>query len=243
MIPENHPRYHSLIVREQLVRCAKEGIVTLEGLTAHGRGEAFDYLMGEQTSPSALQAEKIAAALLLTADHPVISVNGNTAALAARMIAGLQMASRASVEVNLFHRTDERITKITRLLEEQGVRVLKGEAKRLLPLLHERALCLPGGIGSADVILVPLEDGDRCQALHSLGKKVITIDLNPLSRTAQSADLTIVDEVTRALPLITTFCRELDQEEAKTLSTGYDNKIIRKAALDEIIRRLTHALD
>jgi phosphopantothenate synthetase len=49
--------------------------------------------------------------------------------------------------------------------------------------------------------------------------------------------------VTRALPLITTFCRELDQEEAKTLSTGYDNKIIRKAALDEIIRRLTHALD
>jgi 4-phosphopantoate--beta-alanine ligase len=243
MIPENHPRYHSLIVREQLVLCAKEGIVTLEGLTAHGRGEAFDYLIGEQTSPAALQAERIAAALLLTADHPVISVNGNTAALAAGMIAGLQEASGASVEVNLFHRTDERITKITRLLEEQGVRVLKGEAKRLLPLLHDRALCLSDGIGSADVILVPLEDGDRCQALHSLGKKVIAIDLNPLSRTAQSADLTIVDEVTRALPLITTFCRELDQEEAKTLSTGYDNKIIRKAALDEIIRRLTHALD
>jgi 4-phosphopantoate--beta-alanine ligase len=243
MIPENHPRYQSLIVREQLVRCAKEGIVTLEGLTAHGRGEAFDYLMGEQTSPAALQAERIAAALLLTADHPVISVNGNTAALAAGMIAGLQEASGASVEVNLFHRTDERITRITRLLEEQGVRVLKGEAKRLLPLLHDRALCLPRGIGSADVILVPLEDGDRCQALHSLGKKVIAIDLNPLSRTAQSADLTIVDEVTRALPLITTFCRELDQDEAKTLSTGYDNKIIRKAALDEIIRRLTYALD
>lgn len=243
MIPENHPRYRSLAVRERLARCAREGIVTLEGLTAHGRGEAFDYLMGEQTGAAALQAERIAAALLLTADHPVISVNGNTAALAADLIAGLQEASGAAVEVNLFHRTEERITRITRLLEEQGVRVLKGEAKRLLPLSHDRALCLPDGIGSADVILVPLEDGDRCQALHRLGKKVIAIDLNPLSRTAQTADLTIVDEVTRALPHITTFCRELDQEEAKTLSTGYDNRIIRKASLDEIIGRLTHALD
>ena len=243
MIPKNHPRYHSLIVREGLVRCARERIVTLEGLIAHGRGEAFDYLIGERTSPAALQAERIAAALLITADHPVISVNGNTAALAAGLIADLQEASGAAVEVNLFHRSDERITRIDRLLEEQGVRVLKGEAKRLLPLSHDRALCLPGGIGSADVVLVPLEDGDRCQALRSLGKKVIAIDLNPLSRTAQFADLTIVDEVTRALPLITVFCRELDQDAAKTLSIGYDNRIIRKAALDEIIKRLTHALD
>ncbi|MDD1707294.1 MAG: phosphopantothenate/pantothenate synthetase family protein, partial [Methanoregulaceae archaeon] len=71
----------------------------------------------------------------------------------------------------------------------------------------------------------------------------IAIDLNPLSRTAQSADLTIVDEVTRALPLITVFCREFDQDAAKTLSIRYDNRIILKAALDEIIKRLTHALD
>ncbi len=243
MIPKNHPRYRSLAVRARLARFAREGIVTLEGLTAHGRGEAFDYLIGEQTGPAALQAERIAAALLLTADHPVISVNGNTAALAADLIAGLQEASGAAVEVNLFHRTDERMNRITRLLEEKGVKVLKGEAKRLLPFSHGRALCLPDGIGSADVILVPLEDGDRCQALRSLGKKVIAIDLNPLSRTAQTADLTIVDEVSRALPRITAFCRELDQEEAKILSTGYDNRIIRKASLDEIIRRLTHALD
>jgi 4-phosphopantoate--beta-alanine ligase len=243
MIPENHPRYRSLAIRERLARCTREGIVTLEGLTAHGRGEAFDYLIGEQTGPAALQAERIAAALLLTAGHPVISVNGNTAALAADQIASLQEASRAVVEVNLFHRTEERIIRITRLLEEQGVRVLKGESKRLLPLSHDRALCLPDGIGAADVVLVPLEDGDRCQALRSLGKKIIAIDLNPLSRTAQTADLTIVDEVTRALPQITTFCRELDWEEAKKLSAGYDNRIIRKASLDEIIARLTHALD
>ena len=36
-----------------------------------------------------------------------------------------------------------------------------------------------------------------------MGKKVIAIDLNPLSRTAKKATLTIVDEVTRALPVIT----------------------------------------
>lgn len=53
MIPEDHPRYRSLQVREHLARCAAEGILSLEGLTAHGRGEAFDYLIGEKTMESA----------------------------------------------------------------------------------------------------------------------------------------------------------------------------------------------
>jgi 4-phosphopantoate--beta-alanine ligase len=231
MIPEDHPRYRSLAVRERLARCAQEHIITLEGLTAHGRGEAFDYLIGEETSPGALRAERIAAALLLSAQYPVISVNGNTAALAAGLIAGLQEASGAAVEVNLFHRTTERIAKITRLPE------------RLLPLSHDRALCLKGGIGSADVVLVPLEDGDRCQALCSMGKKVIAIDLNPLSRTARSADLTIVDELTRAIPAITRFCRELDRTESWALSEGFDNREFLQEAIRDIIRRLEHALD
>ena len=64
------------------------------------------------------------------------------------------------------------------------------------------------GIFSADVVLVPLEDGDRCQALVNMGKTVIAIDLNPLSRTARSATITIVDELTRALPHITQACHE-----------------------------------
>ena len=243
MIPEDHPRYQSLAVRERLARYAQEGIVTLEGLTAHGRGEAFDYLMGEETSPSALLAEKIAAALLLLAERPVISVNGNTAALAAGLIADLQEASGAAVEVNLFHRTSERVAKITRLLEDQGVRVLTGGPERLLPLSHDRALCLRAGIGSADLVLVPLEDGDRCQALCDMGKTVITIDLNPLSRTARTADLTIVDELTRAVPAITRFCRELDEKEATTLSEGFDNREFLQEAIRAIIQRLEHALD
>lgn len=60
MIPESHPRYRSLVTRKRLVDFTKSGIVSLEGLTAQGRGEAFDYLLGEDTIPSALKAEKIA---------------------------------------------------------------------------------------------------------------------------------------------------------------------------------------
>lgn len=243
MIPEDHPRYRSLRVREHLARCAAEGILSLEGLTAHGRGEAFDYLIGERTMESALRAEKTAAALLLRAKRPVISVNGNTAALAAGSIALIQRASNAAVEVNLFHRTEERISKITNLLEHNGVQVLDGTPERLLPLSHDRALCLPGGIGSADVVLVPLEDGDRCQALVAMGKTVIAIDLNPLSRTAMTATLTIVDEVTRALPLVSRFCRDLTRDEMQLLATGYDNRELLRSAIREIRLRLDHALD
>jgi len=243
VIPQDHPRYRSLMVREHLARCAAEGILSLEGLTAHGRGEAFDYLIGERTMESALLAEKTAAALLILARRPVISVNGNTAALAAGSIALLQNASNAAVEVNLFHRTEERVRKITALLEDHGVQVLKGEAERLLPLTHDRALCLPGGIGSADVVLVPLEDGDRCQALVNMGKTVIAIDLNPLSRTAMTATLTIVDEVTRALPRMGRFCRDLTKEEIQVLATGYDNRELLRSAIREIRSRLDHALD
>ncbi len=243
MIPRDHPRYRSLKVREHLARCAKEGILSLEGLTAHGRGEAFDYLIGERTTNSALFAEKTAAALLLVAKRPVISVNGNTAALASGAIALLQQASNAAVEVNLFHRTEERVRKISALLEKHGVQVLKGEAERLLPLSHDRALCLREGIGSSDVVLVPLEDGDRCQALTNMGKTVIAIDLNPLSRTARCATLTVVDEVTRALPQITGFCNDLTREEAQMLSTGFDNRELLRSALREIQVRIDHALD
>lgn len=242
IIPRNHPQYRSLVVRERLARCCREGIVAPEGLTAHGRGEAFDYLIGEQTTDSALSAEKIAAAMLLSAHHPVISVNGNTAALASKEIASLQAASGAIVEVNLFHRTDERVRKITALLESAGATVLSGTAERILPLDHDRALSLPGGTGNADLILVPLEDGDRCEALKKIGKRVITIDLNPLSRTAQMADLTIVDELTRALPRITDFCRTLSGEEVSALSALPDNHYFLREAMLEIARRLDRAM-
>ena len=242
-IPTDHPRYRSLITRERLAGFLREGIVSPEGLTAHGRGEAFDYLIGEKTTDSALLAEKTAAALLSSSEYPVISVNGNTAALAAREIALLQQASGAIVEVNLFHRSEERVRKITHLLESNGATVLTGTAERIVPLSHDRALSYPDGTGKADVILVPLEDGDRCEALRKMGKTVIAIDLNPLSRTARMANLTIVDEVTRAIPMITGFIGTLQEPEITLLLKTTDNNYFLKEAMKEMNRRLTDALD
>lgn len=243
MIPEDHPRYRSLVARERIARCAGAGVVAPEGLSAHGRGEAFDYLIGERTTESARLAEKTAAAFLLDAQHPVISVNGNTAALAAAAIADLQEASGARVEVNLFHRTEDRIRKITRLLEDAGAEVVGGIAERLLPLSHDRAFSHRDGIYAADVVLVPLEDGDRCEALVGMGKTVITIDLNPLSRTARTATLTIVDELTRALPGISRECGRLSETERDALIRAHDNQSLLQTAIEEMIERLEHALD
>jgi 4-phosphopantoate--beta-alanine ligase len=243
MIPPDHPRYRSLVVRERLAACARSGIVAMEGLTAHGRGEAFDYMIGERTTASALVAERTAAAFLLSAKHPVISVNGNTAALAAEEVAGLQKASGALVEVNLFHRTEERIALIEELLRNAGADVFSGSAERLLPLSHDRAWCRRDGMYAADVVLVPLEDGDRCEALVRMGKTVIAIDLNPLSRTARAATLTIVDELTRALPNITDACRSITKSDRTDLLQKVDNHYLLSEAIREMSARLDHALD
>ena len=243
MIPEDHPRYRSLIARERIADAVRSGIVVVEGASAHGRGEAFDYLLGETTSASAKRAEETAAAFLMAGFRPMISVNGNTAALAAEEIRALSEASNAAVEVNLFHRTEERITAITAHLKAHGVSVLEGTAERLLPLSHDRAFCLREGIYAADVVLVPLEDGDRCAALVEMGKTVIAIDLNPLSRTAQAATLTIVDELTRALPNITEACMSLSDEAGRELIAKHDNTRLLYAALQRMQEHLTDAMD
>ncbi len=243
MIPPDHPRYRSLVTRERLAESMRTGIVSPEGLTAQGRGEAFDYFLGEKTTASALVAERTAAALLLSAKHPLISVNGNAAALAAREIAELQKACGAQVEVNLFHRTEERLQLIEDLLRKAGADVFSGTAEQLLPLSHDRAWCRRDGMYSADVILVPLEDGDRCEVLVGMGKTVIAVDLNPLSRTARKATLTIVDELTRALPNITAACGDLTEKECGRLIASLDNHYLLSEAIREMTVRLSHALD
>ncbi|WP_292522466.1 phosphopantothenate/pantothenate synthetase family protein, partial [Methanoculleus sp.] len=118
-----------------------------------------------------------------------------------------------------------------------------GNAERIVPLSHDRALSLPEGIGDADLVLVPLEDGDRCAALRKMGKTVITIDLNPLSRTARTANLTIVDEVTRAIPAITAACTTLEPGEGERLIASLDNTYLLRAAIDEMRENLSHALE
>ena len=205
--PKDHPRYKSLLAREKLVEASD--VVAKQGLIAHGRGEAFDYLLGEQTCLPALGAIKAASSAILAAKNPVISVNGNVVALAAREVARLSEVSGAKVEINLFHRTPNRIAALTKMMKKVGIDALGKNADDLIPgLSSERAKCCSDGIGSADVVLVPLEDGDRCEALVNMGKKVITIDLNPLSRTAQTAHITIVDELTRCLPLLSDFIKK-----------------------------------
>ena len=52
-IPKNHPRYQSLFTREKIIEGMHEGIVAEAGLIAAGRGEAFDYILGEETPPFA----------------------------------------------------------------------------------------------------------------------------------------------------------------------------------------------
>ncbi len=211
-IPPSHPRYHSLIIRERIVQGMKDGIVAEAGLIAHGRGEAFDYLMNERSLPEALDAERAAAFRLRDAANPVISVNGNTVVLSPGEIVELAQLTGSVIEVNLFHRTDARISLITGVLEAAGATdVLGRKADGRIPGLdHERGKCSIRGIMKADVILVPLEDGDRAQALKDMEKFVICIDLNPLSRTSRTSDISIVDEVSRALRNMIGFLKEPD---------------------------------
>jgi 4-phosphopantoate---beta-alanine ligase len=242
MIPKSHPRYDSLMTRELIVEGIKQGITSIQGLIAQGRGEAFDYLIGEKSTEYALLAEKVAAAKLLLARKPVISVNGNVAALVPLEIIRLSELVNAPLEVNLFHRAQERVNKIIIHLRAMGAKNMFTKSDALIPGLgHERAKVDNNGIFIADAVLVPLEDGDRCKALVDMGKTVIAIDLNPLSRTAQCATVTIVDNITRAVPNISKFAqglKDLEKEELQELVRGYDNKQTLSLAVDEIKKNL-----
>jgi len=229
-IPPGHPRAESLHIREKLIEQCKKGVVTAAGLVAHGRGEAFDYLLGEKTTKPALKAIEAAAAALSLAEKPVVSVNGNVAALGAEDIVKLSHAVGAKIEVNLFYRSSIRERTIQELLKKAGAREVLGVGKdasaRIPELGSERRRVDPDGIFVADVVLVPLEDGDRSEALVKMGKKVIAIDLNPLSRTAQKASITIVDNIIRTLPRLVELAEELrnDKKKCRMILTNFHNR-------------------
>ena len=241
-IPKDHPRYKSLMTRERLAHMVEEGLVTPTGLISHGRGEAYDYLMGEKSIPPALEAEKVAAAYLLKAKNPVVCVNGNAAALDPENLIALAKAIPAKMEVNLFHRTPERMEGLISYLESKGAgRVLGREPDcRIQGLNHDRALCTKEGIFDSDVIVVPIEDGDRAEALVSMGKVVISIDLNPLSRTSCKATVPISDEMTRALENIVRFISELrgDEDTIHKVISEYDSSVNRR----ETVRYICNSL-
>lgn len=215
-MPKNHPRFASLRERHLLECGVKAGITTPTGLVAFGRGEAFDYLLGEKTSRFAKGAARAAAAKLLLSSRPVISVNGNAAVLCPREIIALRKAlPNSAIEVNLFYRSHSRLQKIKKLFAGFGEKILGADRKsqtKIASLGSARAVVDKNGIAAADTVLVMLEDGDRTEALRNLGKFVIAVDLNPLSRTSRKACITIVDNVTRAVPLLGAEIRKLKKE-------------------------------
>jgi 4-phosphopantoate--beta-alanine ligase len=216
----------------------RKGLVTPTGLISHGRGEAFDYLMGEKTTQAALDAERAAAAYLLNAERPVVCVNGNAAALDAKRLIELASATGSKIEVNIFHRTEERMAALIEYMGSFGARDVLGRHpdSRIPGLSSDRALCTSEGIFSSDVIVVPIEDGDRAEALVKMGKVVIAIDLNPMSRTSRMATVSISDEMSRALINMIAFVRELkdDKEKREKVLSQFSNADNRIAAIEQI---------
>ena len=235
-VPESHPRFASLMARKKMTDAAAAGMLAESALIAHGRGEAFDYLLGEKTCDAAEKAILETSARMKAAERCVISVNGNAVALAGMELIVCAAVLNCPVEVNIYYRTPARMEALLSALEvqqKQAVQLYPEIADRIstVPILGAnpdgripnlegpRANCHSNGILSADVILVPLEDGDRCEALIAMGKTVCVIDLNPLSRTARTASVTIVDELTRCVPIL---LKRL-MEDGGSLDDNWDN--------------------
>ena len=225
------------MVREHLAEMVEKGLVNPTGLISHGRGEAFDYLMGERTIDASLKAEKAAAAYLLKAKRPLVCVNGNAAALDAKRLIVLAEAIPAPLEINLFHRTEERVDKLVSYMESEGGKDILGRNPdaRIPGLNHDRALCTKT-LFDCDAIVVPIEDGDRAEALVKMGKVVISIDINPLSRTSKAATVPVCDEMSRALENMIRFVNELKgkDDEIEDIINTYSNEDNRKEVLHQI---------
>lgn len=246
-ISPEHPRYRSLITRERLSTAVEEGVVTPTGMISHGRGEAFDYLLGEKSTVEAEQAERVAAAYLLRARNPILCVNGNVAALVGQEIVTLAEIIPAQIEVNLFHRSPERMEKVISHMEKCGAKQVLGRHPdaQIVGISSTRSQCSKEGIFDSDVILVPIEDGDRAQALVNMGKTVIAIDLNPLSRTSRSATVSIVDEALRAIANITQYVKIMKGNEKLISNTikHFSNEDNLKATVVRICQSLMAGFD
>lgn len=240
----SHPRYQSLLLRHRLEEAEKQGMLAGSAMIAHGRGEAYDYLLGEQTIPSAHQATLHALKALNNAERPVISLNGNAVALAGEQLLVLAQHLKCPVEINIFYRTPERMSALLERLEsikkEQSldVEILGASPNARIPgLKGPRAKCTKEGILDSDVILVPLEDGDRCEALVAMGKTVIVVDLNPLSRSAKMGTITIVDELTRVAQ---NMLFQFDSVKMSEVSNTYDNDETLRDALRHIATKFSN---
>ena len=239
----SHPRYQSLLLRHRLEEAEKQGMLAGSAMIAHGRGEAYDYLLGEQTIPSAHEATLHALRALKDAERPIISLNGNAVALAGEQLLALAQQLNCPVEINIFYRTPERMSALLDRLEtikkerSLDVEILGANPNDRIPgLKGPLAKCTKEGIIDSDVILVPLEDGDRCEALVAMGKTVIVIDLNPLSRSAKMGTITIVDELTRVAE---NMLFQFDSVKMSEVSKTYDNEEALRDALRHIATKFS----
>jgi 4-phosphopantoate--beta-alanine ligase len=136
----------------------------------------------------------------------------------------------------LFYSSEKRKKAISKILRKSGAKEILGmdkkQSTKLKGIDSARRIVDKSGIFSADVVLVPLEDGDRTIALKKAKKRIITFDLNPLSRTAQTADVTIVDNVTRAMKLLVSESRKPRKQ------ITFNNKNNLKSTILEIHKNL-----
>jgi 4-phosphopantoate---beta-alanine ligase len=71
----------------------------------------------------------------------------------------------------------------------------------------------------------------------AMGKKVIAIDLNPLSRTARKATVSIVDNILRTVPNMAAQVRRLSKlprADLEKMVREYDNEKVLRQSVQEI---------
>ena len=241
VVDPSHPRYQSLMIRKKIADAGAKGMLADSAMIAHGRGEAFDYLLGEQTIQSAQDATREVAARLVRARKPILSLNGNAIALAGAEFLTVASQLNCPIEINIFYRTPERMGALLGNLKMLNtklgldVEILGGVPDARIPGLEgPRGACQSNGIFEADTILVPLEDGDRCEALTAMGKEVLVIDLNPLSRSSRKGTVTVVDEVTRVASNL------IQMIPQKPSVTEWNNDQALRAALNHISSTITN---
>ena len=240
VVDPEHPRYQSLMIRKKIAEAGVKGMLADSAMIAHGRGEAFDYLLGEQTIPSALDATREAAARLVKSNKPVLSLNGNAIALAGQEFLTIASQLGCPIEINIFYRTPQRMGALIGHLKmlnqtlDLDVEIMGGIPDARIPGLEgPRGACQQDGIFEADTVLVPLEDGDRCEALMAMGKTVLVIDLNPISRSSRGCTVGIVDEVTRVAKNLIQFIPQ------KPAATDWNNDRGLQSALDHIVETMS----
>ncbi|MBT7245317.1 MAG: DUF137 domain-containing protein, partial [Euryarchaeota archaeon] len=189
----------------------------------------------------ALDATREAAARLVKSNKPVLSLNGNAIALAGQEFLTIASQLGCPIEINIFYRTPQRMGALIghlKMLNQKldlDVEIMGGIPDARIPGLEgPRGACQQDGIFEADTVLVPLEDGDRCEALMAMGKTVLVIDLNPISRSSRGCTVGIVDEVTRVAKNLIQFIPQ------KPAATDWNNDRGLQSALDHIVETMSN---